>query len=403
MTHAWCSDPSRDAALRAAEDAAVADRPTLPDHRELPAAVEHLRSLCHGHFQEFEELVEIVGRINARLEWVEAMIPKSVSATSAPDHENKGDGMAVTECRSEQTKGDEMSQGMRTERVVLEFEIERGSPPSEWPWSYILSRSDALKMRPGESVRVVEDFFSSVDERTYVDTIACDEERDFANRILDERDAAIRERDELRGELERANHNHKGYRNTARARVADLEAQLESVADRAAAAETALHAAAKIAPHANDDGGSNHAAQAASGGGEGEPVAWMCEWTDHVGLHHTKTDAEDEAAGDIVPQPLYRSPPQPRGWLTNEERVLVQSWERHYTRGAHYHINDIAAEMGKRAEVCRSLLARSSPPEVVKPTLNLAASPTYIDVSQHRDAEWIAAIAASGVAVKAVG
>jgi len=63
---------------------------------------------------------------------------------------------------------------------------------------------------------------------------------------------------------------------------------------------------------------------------------------------------------------------QPRGWLTEDERDLVQSWERHYMQGAHYaqspsHTNDIAAEMGKLAEVCRSLLALSSPPEVVRP------------------------------------
>ena len=45
--------------------------------------------------------------------------------------------------------------------------------------------------------------------------------------------------------------------------------------------------------------------QAASGGGE--PVAWMCEWTDHNSLHQSKAEAERAAAGDVVPQPLYRS------------------------------------------------------------------------------------------------
>jgi hypothetical protein len=80
----------------------------------------------------------------------------------------------------------------------------------------------------------------------------------------DERDAAIRERD------------------AAKARVAELEA--------------------------------------ASGGGQGEPVAWMCEWTDYVSLHETKSTAEREANGDVVPQPLYRAPPQPRGWLTEVGR-----------------------------------------------------------------------------------
>jgi hypothetical protein len=45
--------------------------------------------------------------------------------------------------------------------------------------------------------------------------------------------------------------------------------------------------------------------QAASGGGE--PVAWMCEWTDHAELYQSKSEAERAADGDVVPQPLYRS------------------------------------------------------------------------------------------------
>ncbi len=45
----------------------------------------------------------------------------------------------------------------QTARVTLEFEVVPGQRPGEWPWGYILSRSDAIKMRPGESVRVVED------------------------------------------------------------------------------------------------------------------------------------------------------------------------------------------------------------------------------------------------------
>jgi hypothetical protein len=50
---------------------------------------------------------------------------------------------------------------------------------------------------------------------------------------------------------------------------------------------------------------SEREAPAASGGGE--PVAWMCEWTDHASLHQSKSEAERAADGDVVPQPLYRS------------------------------------------------------------------------------------------------
>jgi len=70
----------------------------------------------------------------------------------------------------------------------------------------------------------------------------------------------------------------------------------------------------------------NHdAPPGASGGGEGEPVAWMCEWTDHTGLYLSRRGAEAEADGDVVPQPLYRQPPQPRGWLTGEERLALDA------------------------------------------------------------------------------
>jgi hypothetical protein len=80
----WCRDVARDEAVRAAEDAAAADRPTLPDHRELPAEVEQMRSMVREHIGAFAELVDVVGRINARLERLEAMMA---------EQENKGESM----------------------------------------------------------------------------------------------------------------------------------------------------------------------------------------------------------------------------------------------------------------------------------------------------------------------
>jgi len=85
---------------------------------------------------------------------------------------------------------------------------------------------------------------------------------------------------------------------------------------------------AKLAPHANAGGEANHAApaasggnqpetpegstQAASGGGDGEPVAYAV--VEHGGgsiVFATPDQEEAEMyAGTVVP--LYRSPPQPR-------------------------------------------------------------------------------------------
>jgi hypothetical protein len=133
----------------------------------------------------------------------------------------------------------------------------------------------------------------------------------------------------------------------------------------------------------------------------------MCEWTDHVGLHHTKTDAEDEANGDVVPQPLYRSPPQPRGWLTEEERRLIESLEGTFqqnadalrSQGLHGHVDN----WERKVKLFRSILARSSPPEVVKPQGLGGPKLDQETTIQRRDRQWIKALAAIGVAVKEVG
>ena len=156
--------------------------------------------------------------------------------------------------------------GMRTERVTLEV---TGAPG----WKVNVTGVDV------ESVRVVGDAVGSVDARAYADRMGCDEERDFANRILAERDAAIRERDE------------------AKARVAELEA------------------AAKLASRANADGEANHAAQAASGGGEqprggltGEERRVLSEAADVL------DDRNSHAYGRFVRDLLARSlPPGPEG------------------------------------------------------------------------------------------
>jgi len=511
--HAWCHDPARDEAVRAAEDGRTGPLPTLGEAIARPFAEAAERS-------------------------------STVSKT--------GDGQS----------------GMRTERVTLEFEIERGSPPSEWPWSYILSRSDALKMRPGESVRVVDAHAEKVAESVAWEG-ARDAYRGRIARLTAERDDAIREREELRGERDRANDKHQSYRKTALARVAELEAdvkklhqcpecngeaqhdsggtdasgewinlpcdgcgstgtmqgyiaptdklharlhrkiefsgrrhrwdrdgerclkcndkawmggpcnttddeyiekltaereaairereslreQLESVACRAATAETALEArnvtpgeglrAAKAASGGGEQlreqvaaivheamrfhrlaeterwqAGNSFAesrarqaakeiaklTQAASGGGEEKPVAWGVRrsdgtWWDHIAPTKEQRAATVTGRGDAynVVSPLFEAPPQPRGWLTPYD-IAVCVGLRDQCEGI-FKASGQKDQLAKgRFETLSALLARSSPPEVV-----LDAFPTDETGESFSRRDVIAALAAAGVAVKEVG
>ena len=133
MDHAWCHDVSRDAAVRAAEDGRTGPLPTLEeaialafgcDKASAQRACDEVNSwpddvqkdcrfflgnLLEQGVERLQALIEAwrwgKGLLAARYP---AMIPKSGSASSEPDHENKGDGMA--------------DNGLRTERVVIEIE-----------------------------------------------------------------------------------------------------------------------------------------------------------------------------------------------------------------------------------------------------------------------------------------
>ena len=83
MTHAWCKDIARDAAVRAAEDGRTGPLPTLGE--------------CI------------------------AMIPKSGSASSAVEQENKGDGM-------------------RTERITLEVTHDLDARLADWIVAVVLEK-----------------------------------------------------------------------------------------------------------------------------------------------------------------------------------------------------------------------------------------------------------------------
>jgi len=277
MTHAWCRDVARDAAVRAAEDNRTGPLPTLGEAIAAPFADAAERS-------------------------------STVSKT--------GDGQS----------------GLRTERVTLEITQFKNSgykSPSEWDWEFFLKGES---LTDGESVRVVDE--------THFDDLA---------QVAMERDAAIRERDALQ------------------ARVAELEQSIKFCSG--SCGFTASELGAKLAPHANADGESNHAAQAASGGG------------DHF------ADAS-------------KMVPQPRGWLAEEERKAVDAARDYFDDDDH---GD--SECVFIARVLKQILARLSPPEVVHPECHFDqfSGCSAVHAWNICAADFRKAIAAAGVAVKEVG
>jgi hypothetical protein len=272
--HPWCHDERRDEAVRAAEDNRPGPLPTLE---------------------------EAIG-----------MLPKTGSASSGPEHENKGDDMgriwypkSEREAPAEPPTTHQASPGMvpggpwfpqrvkvelpptptpepSVARVTLEFSGRHVSHPSQWPWGLILSGACIVRMEPGESVRVVEDAAEAMAE-----SVAW--------------------------------------------QVASLESQLESVACRAATAENRV---AELEARTSTAGEDSRDAPAASGGGEGEPVA---------------------------------APPQPRGWLTEEEREFLDHHRHQCKERASTFSNAQAVPWVRRVKLIDDLLARSSPPEVVLP------------------------------------
>ena len=325
------------------------------------------------------------------------MLPKSGSATSRVEHENKGDSMATN--------------GLRTERVTLEVTHDLDARLSDWIVEVI---DESLGLM--ESVRVVDEdrilaaskklievdqeaalrgFDTTTFQRLWISAIArvlglelarpprskCDNPGDGSipspgilaspalveahqqiAALTAERDAAIRERNSLRE-------------------------QLESVACRAATAETALEAAS---------------------GGEGEAVAstlttsqdqvleaLSAETTQPGGCHHFLTNTDKAIIADIRKK-LTPAPPQPRGWLKEEEREAVE----YFSQFCDEHI--VPQEWNSMAGKLRTILARSTPPEVIRPKVNRAAARVCVDIVEDRDAQWLAANAAAGVAVKEV-
>ena len=449
----WCKDIERDAAVRAAEDGRDRPLPTLGeaivrafgfDKASAQRACDKVNSwpedvqkdcrfvlgnLLEQGVEALQALVEAwrygKGLLAARYP---DMIPKTGSASSTVNHENKGESMATksemqaadyraeaiarpfadaAERSSTVSETGEGQSGMRTERVTLEITYNPNifPPTTRWAWESLLR----LRSNDGESVRVVEE--------THFDDLA---------QVAMERDAAIRERDEawqIAQTFESLCLGEHARNKVLKARVDELEARTSTAGEGSCDADAAsgsgvIRDMIDILRSNTADADEKHAAMStlveavcpgwaltqaasgggesigrklaerlgrfadrlesgeldmpsASGGGEGEPVvddspfvwAVIQKGRDHswcFAFRRHKDQAQEEfPPSEFVHVPLYRQPPQPRGWLTSEEREAVE-WVCDLgsplkSSGA-YVINSL-----------RSLLARSSPPEVVLP------------------------------------
>jgi len=163
MTHAWCSDPSRDAAVRAAEDGRDRPLPTLEECIEQVKQATFTAGVTEAFFKSDAGWVPLTREHLQML----AMIPKSVSASSAPEQENKGDSIRppttktatvendfsdAAERSAEVNKAGEGQSGLRTERVTLEVTHDLDARLSDWIVEVV---DESLGLM--ESVRVVEE------------------------------------------------------------------------------------------------------------------------------------------------------------------------------------------------------------------------------------------------------
>ncbi len=261
---------------------------------------------------------------------------------------------AVTESMSGDAGGEEMKQGDAVTRQTQPERVGGG-----W-WFPKYDKPSAPPPPPPAPPRVhrgSDVFDANGDEVPWEGVVAI---------LTAERDAAIRERDEIRQSWLRSE-----------------ESGTRLLAERNAALDAADGLRKRVAE-----------LEAASGGGEREPDAWGVVRDGNVeSVTHRRfradADRVAEQWGETV-VPLYRSPPPPRGWLTGEERRFVHWW-------AHEDRAPTDEELDAFKIAAKALLSRSSPPEVVKPVHRGAPE------IRERDSLWIRALAAAGVAVKEVG
>ena len=333
-THAWSTDPGRDAAVRAEEDGRQGALPTLE---------------------------EAIGEV----------FPRQEATVS----------------------------GLRTERITLEVTHDLDARLSDWIVDVV---DESLGMM--ESVRVVED--------CCIDHINMGE-------VLRRRDAAIREREELRArvaELEAASGvNGQG--------TLDGSTQAASGGEQAVAftkqQRDAIHLAVSVLASVWNDGkqlygeaiealqsinfdaltasGGNHSAN--PNGSEQEPVAWGF-FAEDGGMVHVSTFKPEPGTATVVP--LYRLPSPPRGWLTGKERTTLA--------GVVGLLRDLAKVCGRAAAsrceltavAVEALLARSTPPKVVLPEADCSWCSDYATVWRECLEAVRSSLAVAGVAVKEV-
>jgi hypothetical protein len=303
-SHPWCSDLARDTAVRAAEDAAASKRPALPEWRDLPKRVAALE----------REVTRLRG----------------------------------TESHPSAARTEETSQsGLRTDRVTLEVTHDGkplradGSPcrAADWRWDEILR---GWGLGRGESVRVVPSAEAAAE----------------VERLRAERDELLARWESLRESY----HKRADERDAALARVAELEAQAERVdAAVGATAEKFVngHNALKA-----------RVAELEKQWADAEPVAWGFTYANGSidGRFYNSRSAAEEAvpdSGTVVP--LYRAPPPPRGWLTEEEREAL-AWFANANPLIHGEFTL------KAISAIRSLLSRNAPPRVRLPEPPFARS-----------------------------
>ena len=159
-----------------------------------------------------------------------------------------------------------------------------------------------------------------------------------------------------------------------------------------------LEAAEKFASAANAGAESNHAAPAASGG-EQEPDYYI--YKNEVGMVVYTSKKFADGWGGCTIEPVYKVPPPPRGWLTNEEREAVETARDFFhDENPVEPCDDFYISV---ARVLRQILARSTPPEVVIPSMEKARGFVVNREEWVRRADVLAALAAAGVTVKEVG
>ena len=100
-THPWCSDIERDAAVRAAEDAAAKERTPLPDHRELPERVARLEAAV---FASQRPIVHIDTD-----ETIDERVVAEQPAERNGSPEDRETGQSVTKSQSESSATEETS------------------------------------------------------------------------------------------------------------------------------------------------------------------------------------------------------------------------------------------------------------------------------------------------------